>query len=148
MSDYIPAPTMGEILREEFMEQMNLSAYKLAQEIHVTVSRIQAILNSGRGITADTSLRLAKFSGVSDRYFLDMQNDIDICNVKKRIDKEIEDIKTFQATDWKSAGHREQSKNLNKEAIIRRLNRIVYHYKKANEANELEFSLDVNMVIR
>ncbi len=42
MSDYIPAPTMGEILREEFMEPMNLSAYRLAQEIHVPVSRIQA----------------------------------------------------------------------------------------------------------
>ena len=40
MSDYIPTPTMGEILREEFMEPMNLSAYRLAQEIHVPVSRI------------------------------------------------------------------------------------------------------------
>ena len=95
MSDYIPTPTMGEILREEFMEPMNLSAYRLAQEIHVPVSRIQAILNSGRRVTVDTSLRLAKFFGVS---FLDIQNDIDIRNVKRRIDKEIEDIKTFQAT--------------------------------------------------
>ena len=98
MSDYIPTPTMGEILREEFMEPMNLSAYRLAQEIHVPVSRIQAILNSGRRVTVDTSLRLAKFFGVSDRFFLDIQNDIDIRNVKRRIDKEIEDIKTFQAT--------------------------------------------------
>ena len=98
MSDYIPTPTMGEILREEFMEPMNLSAYRLAQEIHVPVSRIQEILNSGRRVTVDTSLRLAKFFGVSDRYFLDIQNDIDIRNVKRRIDKEIEDIKTFQAT--------------------------------------------------
>jgi len=71
MSDYIPTPTMGEILREEFMEPMNLSAYRLAQEIHVPVSRIQAILNSGS---------------------------IDIRNVKRQIDKEIEVIKTFQAT--------------------------------------------------
>ena len=98
MSDYIPTPTMGEILREEFMEPMNLSAYRLAQEIYVPVSRIQAILNGGRRVTVDTSLRLAKFFGVSDRYFLDIQNDIDIRNVKRRIDKEIEDIKTFQAT--------------------------------------------------
>ena len=52
MADFIPTPTMGEILKEEFMEPMNLSAYKLAQEIHVPVSRIQAILNSGRRITA------------------------------------------------------------------------------------------------
>ena len=97
MADFIPTPTMGEILREEFMEPMNLSAYKLAQEIHVPVSRIQAILNSGRRITADTSLRLAKFFGVSDRYFLDMQNDIDIRNLKMSMEKEIAEIKPIQA---------------------------------------------------
>ena len=78
MADYIITPTIGEILREEFMEPMNISAYKLAQEIHVPVSRIQDILHDRRKVTADTSLRLAKFFGVSDKYFLDMQNDIDI----------------------------------------------------------------------
>ena len=82
MADFIATPTMGEILREEFMEPMSISAYKLAQEIHVPVSRIQDILHDRRKITADTSLRLAKFFGVSDKYFLDMQNDIDIRNLK------------------------------------------------------------------
>ena len=72
MADFIATPTMGEILREEFMEPMSISAYKLAQEIHVPVSRIQDILHDRRKITADTSLRLAKFFGVSDKYFLDM----------------------------------------------------------------------------
>ncbi len=96
MADYISTPTMSEILREEFMEPMNLSAYKLAKEIHVPVSRIQAILNNERRITADTSLRLAKFFGVSDRYFLDIQTDIDIRNMKMRIDNEIAEIKPFQ----------------------------------------------------
>ena len=85
MVDFIPTPTMSEILREEFMEPMNLSAYRLAKEIHVPVSRIQAILNSNRKITADTSLRLAKFFGVSDRYFLDLQNDIDIRELKMEL---------------------------------------------------------------
>ena len=45
MNDYIPTPTIGEILWEEFMEPLNLSAYKLAQEIHVPTSRIQDILH-------------------------------------------------------------------------------------------------------
>ncbi len=97
MADFIPTPTISEILREEFMEPMNLSAYRLAQEIHVPVSRIQAILNSGRRITPDTSLRLAKFFGVSDRYFLDLQNDIDIRNLKRSMQKEIAEIKPIQA---------------------------------------------------
>lgn len=97
MTEYIKAPTMGEILKEEFMEPMNISAYKLAQSIHVPVSRIQAILNSGRRITPDTSLRLAKFFGVSDRYFLDIQNDIDIRALKASMTKDIEEIEPHKA---------------------------------------------------
>jgi len=94
--DFISAPTISEILREEFMEPMKLSAYQLAKEIHVPVSRIQAILNGSRRITADTSLRLAKFFGVSDRYFLDMQSDLDIRALKSSIQEEIDNITTFQ----------------------------------------------------
>ena len=96
MGDFISAPTISEILREEFMEPMKLSAYQLAKEIHVPVSRIQAILNGSRRITADTSLRLAKFFGVSDRYFLDMQSDLDIRALKSSIQEEIDNITTFQ----------------------------------------------------
>ena len=97
MVDFIPTPTISEILREEFMEPMNLSAYRLAKEIHVPVSRIQAILNSGRKITADTSLRLAKFFGVSDRYFLDLQNDLDIRALKANMEKELSEIQPLKA---------------------------------------------------
>ncbi len=97
MADFIPTPTIGEILQEEFLEPMNLSAYKLAQEIHVPVSRIQDILHNRRKITADTSLRLAKFFGVSDKYFLDLQNDIEIRNLKVSMAKDIADIRVYQA---------------------------------------------------
>ena len=85
------------VINEEFMEPMNLSAYILAQEIHVPTSRIQDILHDGRKITADTSLRLAKFFGVSDRYFLDMQNDIDIRELKTSMAQEIRAIRPCQA---------------------------------------------------
>ena len=97
MTGYIDTPTIGEILLEEFMEPMDISAYKLAQEIHVPVSRIQDILHDRRKITADTSLRLAKYFGVSDRYFLDMQNDIDIRNLKISLAEEINKIRVCQA---------------------------------------------------
>ena len=97
MADYIITPTIGEILREEFMEPMNISAYKLAQEIYVPVSRIQDILHDRRKVTADTSLRLAKFFGVSDKYFLDMQNDIDIRNLKVSLADDIAKIRVCQA---------------------------------------------------
>lgn len=82
METFIETPNMSEILYEEFMEPLGISAYKLAQAIHVPVSRIQDILHDRREVTVDTSLRLARFFGVSDRYFLDIQNDIDIRNLR------------------------------------------------------------------
>lgn len=97
MDDFIPTPKISEILMEEFMEPMGISAYKLAQEIHVPVSRIQDILHDRRKISADTSLRLAKFFNVSDRYFLDMQNDIDVRELKVSMATEIAEIRPFQA---------------------------------------------------
>ena len=94
---FIPTPTMGEILYEEFMAPLGISAYRLAQDIHVPTSRIQDILHNRRKITADTSLRLAKYFGVSDKYFLDMQNDIDIRNLKMELQAEISQIPVCQA---------------------------------------------------
>ena len=97
MAHMIPTPKMSEILMEEFMAPMNLSAYRLAQEIHVPVSRVQDILHDRRKITADTSLRLAKFFGVSDRFFLDMQNDIDLRELKAGMAAEIAEIRPCNA---------------------------------------------------
>lgn len=92
MNKLIPTPTIGEILQEEFLEPMGISAYKLAKDIHVPTSRIQDILHDRRKITADTSLRLARYFGVSDSYFIDMQNDIDIRNMKISIADELSSI--------------------------------------------------------
>ena len=60
------------------------------------VSRIQDILHGRRKITADTSLRLAKLFGVSDAYFLDMQNEIDMRNLKILLADELAEIHTLQ----------------------------------------------------
>lgn len=96
MDNYIETPTIGEILLEEFMKPMGISAYKLAKDIHVPTSRIQDILHGRRKITADTSLRLAKLFGVSDGYFLDMQSDIDMRNLKRTMRDDLDAIKTVQ----------------------------------------------------
>ena len=95
MKKHIETPKMGEILKEEFMKPFKLSAYKLAQGINVPVSRVQDILHDRRKITVDTSLRLAKYFGVSDSYFLNIQNDIDIRNAKYELEDEIAKIQTF-----------------------------------------------------
>ena len=96
MNSRIETPSIGGILQEEFMIPMGLSAYKLAQDIKVPVSRIQDILHGRRKITADTSLRLAKLFGVSDAYFLDMQNEIDMRNLKIQLADELAEIHTLQ----------------------------------------------------
>lgn len=95
MSKHIKTPTIGEILTEEFFNPMGLSAYKVAQAINVPVSRIQDILHDRRRITVDTSLRLAKFFGISDDYFISLQDDIDIRNLKIELSKELDNIKPF-----------------------------------------------------
>ncbi|MBR4429973.1 MAG: HigA family addiction module antidote protein [Clostridiales bacterium] len=97
MDKNIETPKMSEILLEEFMRPNGISAYRLAQEIHVPVSRIQDILHDRRKITADTSLRLAKFFGVSEKYFLDIQNDLDLRELKLSKVEDIESIKPFSA---------------------------------------------------
>lgn len=95
MAERISTPTVGEILREEFMVPMGISAYKLAQGIFVPTSRIQDILHDRRKISVDTSLRLGKYFGVSDEYFLKLQNDIDIRNAKLELQEEIARIETI-----------------------------------------------------
>ena len=94
---FIKTPEAGEILLEEFMKPLNISSYKLAHSICVPVSRIQDILHNRRKITADTSLRLSKFFGVSERYFLDIQNDIDLRKLKLEYGKEIDAIQPYRA---------------------------------------------------
>ena len=98
MDSFIETPKMSEILSEEFMEPLNISAYRLAKDISVPVSRIQDILHDRRKVTPDTSLRLGRYFGVSERYFLNLQNDIDIRNEKLEIEDELNQIKTVQPT--------------------------------------------------
>ena len=92
----LPTPKISEILKEEFMIPFNLSAYALAKAIHVPVSRIQDILNDHRKITVDTSIRLAKFFGVSEKYFLNLQNDIDIRNAETENSQDYKEIELIQ----------------------------------------------------
>lgn len=93
----IELPTVGEILSEEFLIPLNISCYRLAKDINVPVSRIQDIIHGRRKITPDTSLRLSKYFGVSERYFLDIQSEIDIRNLKRSLKEEIYKITVCKA---------------------------------------------------
>lgn len=98
MENYIETPTISEILYEEFMEPLNISAYKLANDTLVPVSRIQDILHGRRRISVDTSIRLGRYFGVSERYFLNLQNDIDIRNALHENMDQFDQIKSLEYT--------------------------------------------------
>lgn len=95
MENIIETPKISEILLEEFMQPLGISTYKLAKDINVPTSRIQDILKDKRKITVDTSLRLARYFNVSDKYFLNLQNDIDIRNTLVTMNEELKNIKSL-----------------------------------------------------
>ena len=87
----------GEILKAQFLEEIGLSQNQLARGIGVPPNRIHAIVNGTRGVTADTDLRLCKFFGLSEGYFLHLQNAFDTLKAKRRVAKDIAKIKPYKA---------------------------------------------------
>ena len=83
----------GEILLEEFLEPMELSQYRLAKDISVPPRRINEIVQGKRGITADTALRLARYFGMSERFWMNLQIRYDLeaekARLKGRLAKEV-----------------------------------------------------------
>ena len=92
MKKYIELEHIGKILFEEFMEPYKLSQNALAKAIGVAPSRITDIVNGRRGITADTDLRLNRLFGLSEGYFLRLQEHIETTLVKQEISAELSKI--------------------------------------------------------
>ena len=89
-------PHPGEILKEEFLREIGMSQNQLANAIGVPGNRIHAIVNGARDITADTDLRLCRFFGLSEGYFLRLQNAYDTLEAKRRLSGEIAKIKPYR----------------------------------------------------
>ena len=85
----LPLPTPGEMLREEFLIPLELSAYQLAKNIGVPQTRLSAILAGKRAITADTGLRLDRYFGQSEGWWLRLQTDCDLRNARRKLGKKI-----------------------------------------------------------
>jgi len=82
----------GEILREEFLGPLGLSSYALAKAIHVPAPRVNDIVLEKRGISADTAVRLAKFFGVSEQFWLVLQAAYEVSVVKAERKEELKQI--------------------------------------------------------
>lgn len=86
----------GEILNEEFLIPLGISAYRLAKETFIPQTRVSEILKGNRRITADTALRLSKFFGNSPRFWLGLQNDYDLEEEGTQKENELNEIKPIQ----------------------------------------------------
>ena len=95
MNKKIPIIHPGEILQEEFLIPMKISAYRLAKEIHIDQTRISEIIKGKRGITVDTALRLSKFFGNSVEFWLNLQTQYEIEKNKDKMDFILKDIHTY-----------------------------------------------------
>ena len=89
-------PHPGDILKEEFLNEIGMSQNQLARSIGVPGKRIHAIVNGTRDITGDTDLRLCKFFGLSEGYFLRLQDAYDTLQAKRRIAAEVARIKPYK----------------------------------------------------
>ncbi|MDH5722583.1 MAG: HigA family addiction module antitoxin [Alphaproteobacteria bacterium] len=96
MTKQLKNPHPGEILKEEFLNEIDLSQNQLAHAIQVPPNRIHAIVNGTRGITADTDLRLSRFFGLSEGYWLRLQNSYDLMEAKRSSAKIFSKIKPYQ----------------------------------------------------
>ena len=86
----------GEILLEEFLNPMEISAYRLAKETFIPQTRISEIIKGNRRITADTALRFSKFFGTSAKFWLGLQADYDLEEEKREKEKELNEIKPLK----------------------------------------------------
>jgi len=86
----------GEILLEEFLKPMKISAYKLSKEILIPQGRISEIIHNKRRITADTALRLSKFFGTTAQFWMGLQDDFDLEEEKIKIETELNSIQKFE----------------------------------------------------
>ena len=86
----------GEILNYEFLEPLQITAYRLSKDLNIPQTRISEIIKGNRRITADTALRLSKYFGNSAKFWLGLQDDFDLEEEKKLKESELNQIKQFE----------------------------------------------------
>ena len=95
-------PHPGEILKEEFITPLNISQNHVADALGIPRNRIHLIISGARSVTADTDLRLCKYFGLSEGFFLRLQITYDLMEAKRAIGKQIAKIKPFRIIEHKA----------------------------------------------
>lgn len=85
----------GEILKQEFLKPLEITAYRLSKDLHIPQTRVSEIVKGNRRITADTALRLSKYFGNSAKFWLGLQDDYDIEEQRDEKEADLKEIKQF-----------------------------------------------------
>ncbi|HEV7230507.1 MAG TPA: HigA family addiction module antitoxin [Bacteroidia bacterium] len=88
----------GEVLQEEFLAQLNITAYRLSKDIGIPQTRISEIMKGNRRITADTALRLSRYFGTTAKFWLGLQDDFDIEEEEGLKAEELKAIRMYTST--------------------------------------------------
>ena len=90
--DRIPNVTPGEILEEEFLKPLGITAYRLAKDTGMPATRVSQILKGRRRVTADTALRLSRYFGNSPEFWMGIQDEYDLWEQRDRLEEELRKI--------------------------------------------------------
>jgi len=94
----IDTPNVGEILKEEFLDPLNITPYRLSKEINVSTSTVLDIIHNKRKLTVEMALRLSKYFGNTYKFWINLQNEIEIREIELKKGNELNKIKAIEIT--------------------------------------------------
>jgi len=98
MTDTIATPSIGKILNEEFLRPLEMTPYRLSKELHVSTSTVLDLIHGKRYLTTGMALRLSRFSGTSERFWINLQASFDVRSRKPEMAPELDKIHPIRAS--------------------------------------------------
>jgi len=98
MDEKIELPKIGDIIVEEFLEPLGITSYRLAKDLGVSTSSILDLVHNKRKISVEMALRLSKYFGTSSKFWLNMQNELDLREAKEKLKSDLDKIPNCKKT--------------------------------------------------
>ena len=96
MDEKFELPKIGDILVEEFLEPLEITPYRLAKDLRVSTSSILDLVHNKRKISVEMALRLSKYFGTSSKFWLNMQNELDLRETREKLENDINKIPSYE----------------------------------------------------
>jgi len=98
MDEKIELPKIGDIIVEEFLEPLGITSYRLAKDLGVSTSSILDLVHNKRKISVEMALRLSKYFGTSSKFWLNMQNELDLREAREKLESDLNKIPACKMT--------------------------------------------------